>query len=162
VLGGLGISPTKSGFLGPAVGLEFDLARRSHPEASLMPALGVRVSYEHFGSSETSLDPVPVSSRNAVAVSLLAMLRLGKPTSRFALYGALAPQLAVAFVRENAGRTFHHAWLAGSILAGGDVRLGPGRLLLEADGRYPVRASNMSKYTSIGILQFLAGYRLGF
>jgi hypothetical protein len=160
-LGGLDLGAGSQGWLGPAFGLEFDVARRPAQDAFFWPALGIRALYEHLGSSSMA-DTQAVSRRDGLDLALLVMLRLGKPQARLSLYAALAPQLAMARVREVSGRTFNHAWLAGALLAGVELRLGPGRVLFEIDGRYPTRRPIMSTDAQLGFLHLLLGYRVGF
>jgi hypothetical protein len=161
VLGGLDVSPTTQGSIGPAFGLELDLARRPPQDAVVLPALGLRALYEHLGASGDSADTVAVSRRDALDLAVLLMARFRKPDARFTPYVGLAPQIAMARVREVTGRTFGHVWFAAGGFAGAELRLGPGRVLLELDGRYPVRQSSMSDDTRIGFLHLLTGYRLG-
>lgn len=161
LLGGAAVSAVSDGFLGPVLGLELDVERRATPDASHAFALGLRGLYERFGSSSAATESAPVSRREGFDLALLAMVRLGKPSSRLSVYAGLAPQLVVAHVREESGRTFNHAWFAGAAIVGAEVRLGPGRLLLELDGRYPTRRPSMSTDAQLGFLHVLAGYRLG-
>lgn len=160
VLGGISLSPTSRAWLGPVLGLEATIARRPAVESGVVPALGLRVLYEHFGASGSSATRVPVSRRDAVEVALLGMLRFGRAQSRVGAYLGLAPQLAVARIREEGGRTFQRAWPAVAGLLGAELRLGPGRLLLELDGRLPVNGSDMSEDARLGVVHVLAGYRL--
>jgi hypothetical protein len=76
-------------------------------------------------------------------------------------YVGLAPQLVLARVREVSGRAFTHSWFALGALAGVDLRAGPGRILLELDGRYPNRRPSISTDAQMGFLHLLLGYRLG-
>lgn len=155
------MSPTSDNRFGPVAGLEWDIGRRATPESTLLPTLGLRLTYEHFGSTPQVQGGAAVTRRDAASLSLLAMLRSGRADARLSFYGGVAPQLVVAYIREAGDRAYQHAWVAGALLAGAEVRLGPGRLLLEVDGRYPVRGSRMANNTRLGILQVLAGYRLG-
>jgi hypothetical protein len=161
VVGGLDVSASPQGRLGPALGLELDLAR-PRPEATFTPVLGLRALYEHLGASGPNSGSVEVAHRDGFDIVLLAMARFGKTSSRVNAYLGLTPQVSIARVREISDRVFEHAWVGIGGLAGLGVKLGPGRLMLEVDGHYPTRRPILSPEAQLGFLQVLTGYRLAF
>jgi hypothetical protein len=159
LLGGLSLAARSEGWIGSLAGLELDLARRPAHDALVIPALGLRAVYEHLGASADTA--APVSRRDALDLSLFVSARFGRSTSRLRAFVGVGPQVVVARVGEPSGRAFQHTWLGAVGLAGAEIRLGPGAVLVELDGRYPVRRPSMSEDAQLGFLHLLAGYRLG-
>ena len=158
ILGGLDVSGSPSGKLGPAAGLELGLAH-PRPDAAFTPIVGLRSLYEHLGASAGTLSSAAVTQRDGFTLALLGMGRFGRGEARLNAYVAVTPQLTLARVQELGGRVFAHAWVGVGALAGLGLKVGPGHAILEVDGRYPTRRPILSPDAQLGFLQVLVGYR---